>query len=250
MKRFEGKVALITGAASGIGRAACIRFATEGARVYAVDLNAEGLAETAKQIKATQGEIETGAFDISRREQCFAAVEGCVTTFGNLDVLANVAGIVRFSHSHKTSEEEWDKVLAINLSGPFFLSQAAIPHLLKSKGNIVNVASNAGLMGQAYTSAYCASKGGLVQLTRAMAMEYMKETIRINAVCPGGTDTALVSGINFPEDLDWDLIDRYTGKRGYGQAADVASAIAYLASEEACMVHGAIFTVDNGMMAG
>jgi len=141
-------------------------------------------------------------------------------------------------------------VLAVNLSGPFYLCQESIPHLLETHGNIVNVASNAGLMGQAYTAAYCASKGGLVQLTRSLAMEYIKQPLRVNAVCPSGTDTPMNVGIEFPEGIDWKLIDRYTGVRGFADASDLASAIAYIASDEAKAVHGAIFSVDQGMMAG
>jgi NAD(P)-dependent dehydrogenase (short-subunit alcohol dehydrogenase family) len=250
MKRFEGKVALVTGAASGMGRASCVRFASEGARVFGIDIDEAGLEKTAIDIGAADGRTLTRVCNVSRRDQCFEAVDAAVAAFGRLDVLANVAGIVRFHHTPEMSEEEWNLVLAVNLSGPLFLSQAAIPHLLESNGNIVNVGSNAGLMGQAYTAAYCASKGGLVQLTRSLAMEYMKQPIRINAICPGATDTGMSRDIDFPEGLDWKLIKRFTGQRGFAQPEDIASAIAYLASDEAKTVHGSIFTVDNGMMAG
>lgn len=250
MNRFENKVTLVTGAASGMGRATCKRFAAEGASVFAIDIDETGLAELASEIKAEGGIISTQVCNVSNKDACTAAVNAAVDTYGKLDTLANVAGIVRFNHSTELSEQEWNLVLAINLSGPMYLSQAAIPHLLETSGSIVNVCSNAGLMGQAYTAAYCASKGGLVQLTRSMAMEFMKQSIRINAVCPGGTDTAMNKGIDFPEGVDWDLIDRYTGKRGMAPAEDLASAIAYLASDEAGTIHGSIFSVDNGIMAG
>jgi NAD(P)-dependent dehydrogenase (short-subunit alcohol dehydrogenase family) len=249
-RRFEGKVALVTGAASGMGRATCIRLAAEGARVFGVDIDEKGLEETACVIREAGGQAETQICDVTRRDQCFAAVAAALAAWGRLDVLANVAGIVRFAHTPEMSEQDWNRVLAVNLSGPLYLCQAAIPHLLESGGNIVNVASNAGLMGQAYTAAYCASKGGLVQLTRSLAMEYMKRGIRINAVCPAGTDTAMNRTVEFPEDLDWKLIRRFTGQRGFAQPEDIASAIAYLASDEAAAVHGSIFSVDNGMMAG
>ncbi|MBW2274762.1 MAG: SDR family oxidoreductase [Deltaproteobacteria bacterium] len=249
-QRFDGKVALVTGAASGMGRATCIRLASEGASVFGVDLNEAGLKETAQEIEGADGTVTVHGCDVSQRDQCFGAVEAAVAAFGSLDVLANVAGVVRFTHTTDMSEADWNLVMTVNLSGPFFLTQAAIPHLLESKGNIVNVASNAGLMGQSYTAAYCASKGGLVQLTRSLAMEYIKQGIRINCVCPAGTDTAMNRGIDFPEDLDWKLIGRFTGQRGFAAPEDLASAIAYLASDEARAVHGSIFTVDNGMMAG
>jgi meso-butanediol dehydrogenase/(S,S)-butanediol dehydrogenase/diacetyl reductase len=249
-QRFQDKVAVVTGAASGMGRATCVRLASEGASVFGLDLNEAGLAETAQEIEKAGGIIKVRACDVSPREACFEAVESAVAAFGCLDVLANVAGIVRFTHTTEMSEADWNLILNVNLSGPFFLSQASIPHLLASRGNIVNVASNAGLMGQSYTAAYCASKGGLVQLTRSLAMEYMKQGIRINCVCPAGTDTAMNRGIDFPEDLDWKLIGRFTGERGFATPEDLASAIAYLASDEARAIHGSIFSVDNGMMAG
>ena len=250
MNRFEGQVALVTGAASGMGRATCVRLASEGASIYAVDVNEEGLAALAEELRANGSEVETRICNVADHGECHAAVAAAVERFGRLDTLANVAGIVRFNHTTELSPEEWNLVLAINLSGPMYLSQAAIPHLIENKGSIVNVCSNAGLMGQAFTAAYCASKGGLVQLTRSMAMEYMKQSVRINAVCPAGTDTAMNVGINFPEGIDFELIERYTGKRGFADPSDLASAIAYLASDEARTVHGSIFCVDNGMMAG
>ena len=193
MFSLKDKVALITGAASGIGRAVSERLASEGAQIFAIDIDTNGLAETESLIKEAGGKIQTGIFDVTQRASCFEAVKSCVESCGQLDVLANVAGIVRFAISTEMSEEEWRLIHAVNLDGPFFLSQAAIPHLLESKGNIINIASNAGLMGQAFTAAYCSSKGGLVQLTRALALEYIKQGIRVNAIAPGGTTTSLIA---------------------------------------------------------
>ena len=250
MSRFDEKVALITGAASGMGRATCIRLASEGAMVFGSDVNSAGLAETETTVKDAGGAIQTGVFNVAQRTECFDCVEAAVAAFGKLDVLANVAGIVRFANAHEMPEEEWNLVMDINLNGPFFMSQAAIPHLLETGGNIVNVASNAGLMGQAYTVAYCVSKGGLIQLTRSLAMEYMKRGIRINSVAPGGTNTPLAKGVSMPEEMDLDLMKRYMGMRGMGDADDVAGLIAYLASDDARSVHGACFSIDNGVTAG
>ena len=250
MTRFEGKVAIVTGAASGIGRATTLRLASEGASVFATDVNAEGLAETAGLAKDAGGVVQTATSDVAQRSECFGAVAAAVESFGRLDVLANVAGLLRFTHSHDMAEADWDLVVAVNLSGPFFMSQASIPHLLESGGNIVNVASNAGLMGQAYTAAYCATKGAIVQLTRALAMEYIKQGIRVNAVAPSGTKTNIARGIPFPEDMDPELMGRFRGLRPVTDPSEIAGAIAYLASDEAKSVHGSIFSIDNGVTAG
>ncbi|MBT4518910.1 MAG: SDR family oxidoreductase [Halieaceae bacterium] len=250
MNRFEEKVVLVTGAASGMGRATCIRLAAEGASVFGLDVDESGLAQTKATITDSGGLIEVSRCDVSSREQCFEAVDKTVAHFGNLHVLVNVAGIIRFGHTHLISEQEWNLTMGVNLNGPLFLCQASIPHLLASKGNIVNVASTAGLIGQAYCAAYCASKAGLIQLTKAMAMEYCKTSLRVNVVCPGGTDTEMIGGISMPDDVDGELINRYTPLRGNGQPEDIASAIAYIASDEARMIHGSVFAVDNGGVAG
>ena len=249
-QRFRDKVVLVTGAASGMGRATALRFAAEGAQVFALDVDAQGLAETESVAKESGGSLQTAVVDVTSRDACFGAVASAVDAFGRLDVVANVAGIVRFSNSTETSEAEWNLVLAVNVSGPFYLCQAAIPHLLETSGNIVNVASNAGLFGQAYTAAYVASKHALIGMTKSLAMEFMRKPLRVNIVAPGGTDTAMNQGIEFPEGADLKLVKRYTGMRGFGAPEDVASVIAYVASEEARMVHGAVFSVDNGITAG
>ena len=250
MTRFNGKVALITGAASGIGRSTCVRLASEGASIFGVDINSEGLAETESIIKEAGGTRQALTADVTARANCFEVVDAAVAAFGKLDVLANVAGIVRFASATNVTEEDWRLIHAVNLDAPFFLSQAAIPHLIESGGNIVNIASNAGLMGQAFTSAYCSSKAALVNLTRALAIEYVKQGIRINAIAPGGTTTSLTQSIEFPADMDFELMQRYVGLRGMSDASEIAAAVAYIASDEAKSVHGSIFSIDNGMMAG
>ena len=250
LRRFEGKAVLVTGAASGMGRATAIRFAAEGASVYALDVNAQGLAEMQAVVKESGGSVETGVVDITQRDQCFEAVKTCVDSFGRLDVLANVAGVVRFANSDEMPEADWNLVLAVNLSGAFFLCQAAIPHLLETEGNIVNVASNAGMMGQAYTTAYVSSKHALIGMSKSLAMEFMKKKIRVNVVAPGGTDTAMNDDIQFPEGFDFKLVKPYIGMRGFSAPEEIASAIAFVASSEASSIHGAVLSVDNGMMAG
>jgi len=250
MATFEGKVALLTGAASGIGRAVSLRLAGEGARVFGVDVNTEGLAETARLVADRGGVMEGGSFDLRRRDACFAAVEQAVRSFGRLDVVGNIAGVNVFQHFTDMLEEEWNLIVAVNLSATAFVCQAAIPHLLETKGNIVNVASVAAFKGQAYTVAYCASKGGVVQLTKALAMEYVDRGIRVNALAPGGVNTPLTSKIDFPEGIDWKLMQPYIARRGMAEAEDIASAFAYLASDEARIIHGAVWAVDHGITAG
>ncbi len=250
MNRFEGKVALVTGAASGIGRAVSERLASEGGSVYAVDINAEGLAQTEATIKEAGGKVQVGIHDVTQRANCIEAVDAAVGAFGRLDALGNVAGIVRFAKSTDVTEEEWRLVHAVNLDGPFFLSQAAIPHLIETSGSIVNIASNAGLMGQAYTAAYCSSKAAIINLTRSLAIEYVNTGLRVNAIAPGGVETSLTHSVQFPEGLDFELIKRYTGLRGFCKPEEIAGTFAYLVSDEARNVHGATFSNDGGIMAG
>jgi NAD(P)-dependent dehydrogenase (short-subunit alcohol dehydrogenase family) len=246
--RFEGRVALVTGAASGIGRATALRLAAEGARVVGVDVDAAGLSETGKECAA--GRFEPMVRDLVGAAACRAAVAEAVARGGGLDLLCNVAGINRFHHFLEMPEADWERILAVNLSSVAFLCQAAIPHLIARRGSIVNVASVAAAKGQAYTVAYCASKGGVVQLTRALAMEFIDSPLRVNAVAPGGVDTAMNRNLVFPEGMDWKKVRPYTGRRGMARAEEVADVIAFLASDEASNVHGAVWAVDGGLTAG
>jgi NAD(P)-dependent dehydrogenase (short-subunit alcohol dehydrogenase family) len=230
-----------------MGRAIAIRLAAEGASVLAVDVDALRLEETER---LTDGTLSLHQADLSDPEACSAAVGACVARFGRLDVLGNVAGILIAEHATDYSVEQYRKLMAVNLDAYFFLSQAAIPHLLESGGNIVNIASNAGLQGIPYAAIYCMSKGGVVQLTRALAIEYAKTQLRVNAIAPAGTNTNLTSSVNFPEDVNVDLMIRMAGLRGMSDPEEIAALFAFLASDEARSVTGAIYTMDNGITAG
>ena len=248
---MQGKAALVTGAASGLGRGTARALARAGADVFLVDVNAAGLEQTAEAVSALGAKAVVHATDLSVAANCHAAVAAAVAAFGRLDALCNVAGVIFLNHTTAMPQQDWDKTIAVNLSAPFFLSQAAIPHLLEQHGAIVNVSSSATAIGKAYAAAYCASKAGLTHMTKAMAMEYMHKPIRINAVAPGGMMTNIaLSMANSPQDLDRSLIDRFVPLRGLVEVDDVADLVAFLASDAARAYHGACIAIDKGITAG
>jgi len=247
--RFGASAVLVTGAASGIGRATAEIFAREGARVACADISEDKLAETVEGIEKEGGEAIAIGLDVADSASANAAVEGCAKAFGKLDVLANVAGILKLEHAHRLTDEDWNRVLGVNLSGTFFMSRAAVPHLLASQGSIVNVSSLAGLKGQAYGAVYCASKAGVVGLTRVMAVEYAKQGLRVNCVCPGGVETPLIAGFTPPEEFDPELMERLSLVPKITNATEVAEAIAYLASPAACSINGVALPIDFGTHA-
>ncbi len=246
MSQLTGKVALVTGASSGLGAAVARLFAERGAQVF-------GIARDTERMSAVFESVPGGAFasvDITGPQACRDAVEQCVARFGRLDVLVNAAGFHQMRHTGEVTDEDWAHDLAANLSGPFYLCRAAIPHLLETGGNIVNVASVAGVEGEVYSAGYCAAKHGLVGLTRALAVEFTRERLRVNVVCPGGMLTPQVTGFAAPDNADYKLIMRIAAPRGLMEPHDVATVIAFLAGDDAAAVHGAVYTVDNGKLAG
>ncbi|MCW1431155.1 SDR family NAD(P)-dependent oxidoreductase [Novosphingobium sp. JCM 18896] len=245
---MKNKVALVTGAASGLGRATAIKLAEAGASLVIVDVQAEALAETAGLLGGA--EVLVHQANLADPAACKNAVAAAVTRFGRLDALCNIAGIIKFANSHEMDQELYLRTIAINLNAPFFLSQAAIPHLLEAEGAIVNCASTAAFVGEAYAAAYCASKAGLVQMTKAMAMEYVRKPIRINAVAPGGMITNIANGMTMPEGVEYDLIQRFSGLRGTVEVDDVADLITMLASPAGRSYHGACVSIDAGITAG
>jgi NAD(P)-dependent dehydrogenase (short-subunit alcohol dehydrogenase family) len=246
VSRFDGTVALVTGAGSGIGRAVTARLAAEGAAVLAVDIDAERLDGTAGSLP---GQVAVRQADVSDPAASADAVAACVDRFGRLDVLGNVAGIYHASHATDLTVDQYRRIMGVNIDACLFLAQAAIPHLLQTRGSIVNIASNAGLQGVPYSVAYCISKGGVVQLTRALAVEYLKTGLRVNAIAPAGTNTNLVRSVRFPADVDPDLVARMAGTRGVAEPEEVAALFAFLASGDARSITGSIYTLDNGLTA-
>jgi NAD(P)-dependent dehydrogenase (short-subunit alcohol dehydrogenase family) len=247
---MTGKVAIVTGAAAGLGRAAALCLADVGASLLLVDIAAEGLEETVR-LAREQG-VAAVAFpaDLSERDNCGKAVAAAVAQFGRLDALCNVAGVMIPGHSTSVSYEAWDLTMAVNLAAPFFLAQAAIPHLLENHGAIVNVTSCASFQGQAYFAAYCATKAGLTNMTKALAMEYQLQPIRINAVAPGGMMTGLTEGMRLIADGDRSLLSRIGSPRGVVEIDDVANVVAFLATDAARGYHGSCIQIDAGITAG
>jgi NAD(P)-dependent dehydrogenase (short-subunit alcohol dehydrogenase family) len=249
MHRFENKVVLITGAASGIGRATAERLAAEGASLFLVDLAKEALEETAQRCAAAGARVESAPCDVAREEQVNDAVARCVDRFGRLDVLVNVAGILLLAHTHETTLAQWQRILDVNLTGTFLFCKAALPHLLASGGNIVNTSSTSALAGMPYGAAYGASKGGVLALTRALAAEYGGKGVRVNALCPGSIKTAMGSGSHLPKDVNWELLKRAMPLDKPRGPEMVASVVALLASEDGAHINGESIRMDGGTLA-
>lgn len=251
-KLFEDKIALITGAASGIGRATARAFADEGARVIVLDVSTEAGHETVQLVEEDGGEAAFIKADVSQAEEVQAAIQTIIETYGRLDIGINNAGIAGpWTRVADLSFDDWDQVLAINLNGVFYCMHYEIKQMLQQgAGVIVNTASVAGLRGLANASAYSASKHAVVGLTKAAALEYARQGIRVNAVCPVFTRTPLFEEMfelnpNYEEKLK-----RNIPMRRYGTPENIADAIVWLCSDAASFVTGQAVPLDGGMTAG
>jgi NAD(P)-dependent dehydrogenase (short-subunit alcohol dehydrogenase family) len=253
-RRFEGKRVLITGAASGIAKACAEAFAAEGAALALGDLNRAGVNEVAERLAKTHGiRASAHAYDAEQSASCRALVDAGVAALGGLDVLCNVAGIMDWAPFDQFTDARWERMLRINLSGVFTVTHQAMPRLVAAKGNIVNLASAAGLLGIAYTSAYCAAKAGVVSLTKSLAIEFAAKGVRVNAVCPSGVDTPMMRNTAFPDGVDAALLARNAPKLERGRpltAEEVAASVLFLASPAANMITGVALPVDGGQLAG
>jgi len=254
MGNLTGKRALITGAASGIGRATAELFAREGAAVAVVDVDEVGGRAVAQAIEGEGGRAIFVHCDVTRAADCQRAVQETVDKLGGLDVLFNNAGIIRRATVIDTTEEEWDRVMAVNVKSIFLLSKYAVPVMARAGGGaIINTSSGWGLVGGRNAVSYCASKGAVVNMTRAMALDHGAENIRVNCICPGDTDTPMLRSeaqqLGESEDVFLaEAADR--PPRRVGQPADIAQAVLYLASDAALFVTGTALVVDGGGLAG
>ena len=246
--RYVEKTAIVTGAAAGIGRATAARLLSEGARVACFDVDSAALERSVSELGAAQRTLALPC-DVSSERAVSEALQQVLARWGKLDLLCNIAGILRADRSHELSLENWSRVLTVNLTGTFLMCRAAIPHLLETRGAIVNMSSVAAFGAHPWMAAYCASKGGILSLTHCLALEYVKRGLRVNAVCPAGLKTGLHGSIQFPSDADFELLRRAMPYNEFATPEEVASVVAFLGSSDASHLSGIEIRVDGGSMS-
>ena len=250
---LEGKVAIVTGAGSGIGREISVRLAEMGSSVVILDKNSEAAHDTADRIKNLGVEALTLACDVTSRSACQRATEQCVAAFGRIDILCNNAGIVVRKDAVNLEESEWDTVLSVTLKSVYLLSREVIPQMVRNGGgSIINTGSGWSLKGGPKAVAYCAAKGGVLNLTRAMAIDHGRQNIRVNCVCPGDIDTPMLSDEcrQLGQDRNQFMTEAANRPLGrVGSAGDVADAVLFLASDMSKWITGTALVVDGGGLA-
>lgn len=247
-RRFEAKRVVVTGAASGIGRATSLRLAAEGGSVLALDVDAAGLSQTVQLVEQAGGRAIARVCDLSDATAIRDSVAFAAETLGGLDVLCNVAGVLHVEHSHECALSDWERVLRINLTGTFLMCQAAIPRLLQSRGVIVNTSSTAALGSHPWMAAYAASKGGVISLTRSLSIEYIEQGLRVNCLIPGGVMTPIHGKFRVPQGANFELMRGAVPRVPMADASVAAAAIAYLASDESSFMHGSALQLDGGAL--
>jgi NAD(P)-dependent dehydrogenase (short-subunit alcohol dehydrogenase family) len=251
---LEGKIAILTGASSGIGRASALVFAREGAKVVLADIQDEQGEQIAQQIHESGGEALYVHTDVTKAEDARSLVETAVEAYGRVDVLFNNAGIAVFKAAAETTEDEWDRVLGVNLKGVWLCSKYAIPHMQRQGGGvIINTASVHSQATAVKIAAYAASKGGVLQLTKSMALDYAKDNIRVNCIFPGAIETPLMRSnlraVNPNEEEEYQKTAAHEPLGRVGRPEEIAKATVFLASDYATFVTGAPLIVDGGLLA-
>jgi len=249
MGNYEGKVVIITGAGSGMGRAMVGEFVERGAEVAALDVNLERASETVRNLKVP-AMAHALKVDVTDAKSVGEAVDAVVARWGRIDLLCNNAGVLDgHAPAHEVSLEEWNRVIAVNLTGPFLMSRAVIPVMLKQgKGAIINTSSTSGFSAAGGGSAYTASKHGVIGLTRQMTFEYGALGIRVNAICPGATATPLALPEHNAASPDMDLAISKVPARRWCQPEEIAKLAAFLGSDDADYVHGSAYVMDGGWL--
>jgi NAD(P)-dependent dehydrogenase (short-subunit alcohol dehydrogenase family) len=242
---MSGRAALVTGASGDLGKAIARALAGVGAAVYLVDPDRAALEAFAAELG---GKTAVHAAEVRGAANCRGSVDAAVAAFGRLDALVNVANVFAPAHAAEMTEADWEATLALNLSAPFYLIQAALPHLLAANGAVVSVGSCAAFMAQPFTAAYTASKAGLVQMTKALAKEFIDQPIRINCVAPGSMSVSSGNAARIPGNVDMSKVQKLS--RNLIDVSEVAAVVAFLASDASAGFHGSCLTMDNGISLG
>ena len=251
MNRFDERVVIVSGAASGIGRATAIRIAAEGGTVACLDVQEQGLQQTLQTIEAAgSGQAIALHCDVSDAHAVQSTVDEVIARFGKLNALCNIAGVLRMQHTLQEDLEHWNRIIGINLTGTFLMCRAALPHLIETRGSIVNMGSTAAIRATPWAAAYAASKGGVFSLTKVLALEFATRGVNVNSVSPASVITPMSTSNPLPAGADHRLLAGILPIGGImREASDVASLIAFLASDDAVHINGVDIPVDGGICA-